>query len=107
LGTPAGFGKRLVARGNLLFLLDGLDEVADADQRAQVAPWIDEALQVQRTCRFVITCRFAGYTDQARLNEQFLEMHIRPLSFDQVKTFVATGTASSKPACPKTPARPK
>ncbi len=88
LGTPAGFGKRLVARGNLLFLLDGLDEVADPDQRASVARWIDEALQVHRTCRFVVTCRFAGYTEKARLCEQFMEIHIRPLSFDQVETFV-------------------
>jgi formylglycine-generating enzyme required for sulfatase activity len=90
LGTPAGFGQRLVKRGNLLFLLDGLDEVADPDQRARVARWIDTAVRVQRhrTCRFVVTCRFAGYTDQARLCEQFLEMHLRPLSFDQVKIFV-------------------
>jgi hypothetical protein len=88
LGTPSGFGKRLVNRGSLLFLLDGLDEVADPDQRASVARWIDAALQQHRTCRFVVTCRFAGYTDQARLSEQFLEMHIRPLSFDHVETFV-------------------
>jgi formylglycine-generating enzyme required for sulfatase activity len=88
LGAPEGFGKRLVAHGNLLFLLDGLDEVADPDQRANVARWIDGAVQVHQTCRFVVTCRFAGYTDQARLSEQFLEMHIRPLSFDQVETFV-------------------
>jgi hypothetical protein len=88
LGAPEGFGKRLVAHGNLLFLLDGLDEVADPDQRQNVARWINEALLLHRTCRFVVTCRFAGYTDQARLSEQFLEMYIRPLSFDQVETFV-------------------
>jgi formylglycine-generating enzyme required for sulfatase activity len=88
LGTPPGFGRQLVARGNLLFLLDGLDEVADPDQRIRVARWIDAALTVHRNCWFVVTCRFAGYTDQARLCEQFLEMHLRPLSFDLVKTFV-------------------
>jgi formylglycine-generating enzyme required for sulfatase activity len=88
LGTPQGFGKQLVARGNLLFLFDGLDEVADPDQRARVARWIDQALTVHRSCRFVVTCRFAGYTDKARLCEQFLEMHLRPLSFDQVEIFV-------------------
>ena len=88
LGTSAGFGKRLVGRGNLLFLLDGLDEVADSDQRARVARWIDEAVIVHRSCRFVVTCRFAGYTDKARLCEQFLEIHLRPFSFDKVKAFV-------------------
>ena len=88
LGTPTGFGKRLVGRGNLLFLLDGLDEVADSDQRAGVVRWIDEAVKVHRGCWFVVTCRFAGYTDKAQLCEQFLEIHLRPLSFAQVKTFV-------------------
>ncbi len=88
LGTPKGFGRQLVDRGNLLFLLDGLDEVADPDHRVRVARWIDDALKIHHTCWFIVTCRFAGYTDNARLCEQFLEMHIRPLSFDQVETFV-------------------
>ncbi|MCP4746233.1 MAG: SUMF1/EgtB/PvdO family nonheme iron enzyme, partial [Desulfobacteraceae bacterium] len=88
LGTPKGFSKKLLERGNLLFLLDGLDEVADSIQGEQIARWIDEALTVYHTCRFVVTCRFSGYTDEARLCEQFLEMHIRPFTFDQVKTFV-------------------
>jgi predicted NACHT family NTPase len=88
LGTPKGFGKRLLNRGRLLFLLDGLDEVADADQRSRVSRWVEDALQVHPTCRFVVTSRLAGYTDEARLREQFLELHIRPLDFEQVKTFV-------------------
>jgi len=88
LKTPTGFGRRLLARGNLLFLFDGLDEVADPDQRLRVARWIEDALRVHRSCRFVVTCRFAGYTSGARLCEEFLEMHMRPLSFDQAETFV-------------------
>ncbi|MCP4692117.1 MAG: hypothetical protein GY859_28990, partial [Desulfobacterales bacterium] len=31
------FGRRLLSRGNLLFLLDGLDEVADLAQREEVS----------------------------------------------------------------------
>jgi predicted NACHT family NTPase len=37
LKTPEGFGARMLGRGNLLLLLDGLDEVADLSQREQVA----------------------------------------------------------------------
>ena len=88
LETPAGFGKRLLKRGRLLFLFDGLDEVADPDHRARVSQWIDEALTIHKTCRFVVTCRFAGYTDDARLDEAFLEMHIRPLTADQADAFI-------------------
>jgi formylglycine-generating enzyme required for sulfatase activity len=82
------FGRRLLDRGNLLFLLDGLDEVADPSRRAQVSRWIEGALIARPTCRYVVTCRFAGYTDEARLCEKFLELHIRPLTEEQAGRFV-------------------
>ena len=88
LKTPAGFGERLLKRGNLLFLLDGLDEVADRSQRKRVAEWIDEGLRLHPTCWFVVTSRFAGYTPDVHLGADFLEMHIRPLSEEQVAGFV-------------------
>lgn len=88
LNSSSGFGERLLDRGNLLFLLDGLDEVADLSQREQVAGWIGDALKSFPDCRFVVTCRFAGYSPTVYLNEDFLEMHIRPLSSDQVDRFV-------------------
>jgi formylglycine-generating enzyme required for sulfatase activity len=81
------FGERLFRRGNLLLLLDGLDEVADPEQRARVARWIDEALNLP-ACRLVVTSRFAGYTGHARLSERFLELHLRPLTAAQAADFV-------------------
>ncbi|MBN1931273.1 MAG: SUMF1/EgtB/PvdO family nonheme iron enzyme [Desulfobacterales bacterium] len=88
LDTPKDFGKRLLDRGSLLFLLDGLDEVADQNLRSKVSRWIETALKVHRNCRFVVTCRFAGYTEQARLDADFLEMHVRPLNENQAETFI-------------------
>jgi formylglycine-generating enzyme required for sulfatase activity len=88
LRTPEGFGERLLKRGNLLLLLDGLDEVADAGQRVRVSQWINEAVRMHRSCRFVVTCRFAGYTREAQLSEDFLQMHIRPLSQEEMRAFV-------------------
>jgi len=88
LKTTKGFGRRLLERGNLLFLLDGLDEVPDVSQRELVSRWLESALRAYPTCRFVVTCRFAGYSPTVRLGEDFLEMHIRPLSEEQVETFV-------------------
>lgn len=88
LNTPKGFGKRLLERGNLFFLLDGLDEVADLAVREQVAGWITKAISVHKTCRFVVTCRFAGYSPTVQLRAEFLEMHIRPLTEDQVARFI-------------------
>ncbi len=86
--TPKGFGERLLKRGNLLFLLDGLDEVADLSHREHVAKWIVEALRFYPDCRFAVTCRFAGYSPTVQLSEGFLEIHVRPLTGDQVEQFV-------------------
>ena len=78
LATPKGFGKRLLERGRLLFLLDGLDEVSDNHRRVQVARWIKNALPAYPHCRFVVTSRFSGYTPEADLGPEFLPLHIRP-----------------------------
>ncbi|MBN1655175.1 MAG: SUMF1/EgtB/PvdO family nonheme iron enzyme [Deltaproteobacteria bacterium] len=83
-----GFGGRLLERGNLLFLLDGLDEVADETKRERVSRWVDEAEKLYKTCCFVVTCRFAGYNAKSRLCERFMELHIRPLTEEQAERFV-------------------
>ncbi len=88
LDTPDGFGARLLRRGNLLLLFDGLDEVAEPEQRIKVSQWLNEAMQVHQTCRFVVTSRFAGYTPEARLSENFIEMHMRPFSEEQAEIFI-------------------
>ncbi|GBC61833.1 hypothetical protein DENIS_2795 [Desulfonema ishimotonii] len=88
LKTPDGFGERMLKRGNLLLLLDGLDEVSETDHRAKVSRWIEEALPLYPDCRFVVTCRFAGYTDRVQLNAHFLEMHVRPLDKTEAERFV-------------------
>ena len=88
LKTPEGFGARMLKRGNLLLLFDGLDEVVSPESRARVSRWIEEALSLYPDCRFVVTCRFAGYTSRVQLNAHFLEMHIRPLDKNEATDFI-------------------
>jgi formylglycine-generating enzyme required for sulfatase activity len=94
LGLAPGFGQRLLARGGLLLLFDGLDEVADPTRRAAVARWIEKVFTAHPTCVPVVTCRFAGYgvqgadRSEVRLNAKFLELHVRPLDPEQRDTFV-------------------
>ncbi len=88
LAMPPGFGACMRKRGHLLLLFDGLDEVADATQRATVARWIEEALVQLPNCVPVVTCRFAGYHGQAQLEPEFLELHLRPLTAEQSEAFV-------------------
>ncbi|MCA9710138.1 MAG: NACHT domain-containing protein, partial [Myxococcales bacterium] len=86
--VPEGFGERLRVRGRVLYLLDGLDEVRSAEDRAKVASWIDQARTAYHDSYFMVTCRYAGYTGGARLSENFLEVHLRPLDDEQVDDFV-------------------
>jgi formylglycine-generating enzyme required for sulfatase activity len=87
-GAASDFGARLLARGKLLFLLDGLDEVADPSRRREVALWVEEAAKLHADCRFAVTCRYAGYTPEVQLGALFLELHIRPLSATQADELV-------------------
>jgi len=88
LQTPSGFGQRMLDRGNLLLLFDGLDEVADPVRRAKVSRWIAQARTLHPTCYFVVTCRFAGYAKQVQMDAPFLEMHLRPLDKPQAEEFI-------------------
>jgi hypothetical protein len=110
LGLAPGFGKRLLGRGKLLLLFDGLDEVADPTRRAQVADWIERVSRAHSECVPVVTCRFAGYGVQGRahaevrMGPKFLELHMRPMDTEQRDTFVRnwyriveTGLATDRP----------
>ena len=55
LKVNSGFGRHLLERGRLLFLLDGLDEVADVVARKEVSAWIQAAAKVRPDCTFVLT----------------------------------------------------
>jgi formylglycine-generating enzyme required for sulfatase activity len=85
---PETFGQALLQRGRLLLLFDGLDEIPSTQDRAQVARAIERLSRDRPLCVPVVTCRFAGYTDQARLDEHFLELHVRPLSREQADAFI-------------------
>jgi NACHT domain/TIR domain len=88
VGTAPRLGERLWERGGLLLLLDGLDEVADAEERVRVSRWIEQARRSAPGCYFVVSSRFAGYTRDVELGAAFLELHLRPFDDAQVRRFV-------------------
>ena len=96
IGLSSDFGRRLLERGTLLLLFDGLDEVANPERREKVARWVERVLSAHPSCSPVVTCRFAGYGEQGhgraevRLSAEFLELHIQPLRGDQTEQFIRT-----------------
>ncbi len=58
--TPAQFQTWLEKRGCLV-LLDGLDEISEAQRRREICEWIDNASTTYRNSHFVVTSRYSGY----------------------------------------------
>ena len=85
----AAFATRLLRRDHLLVLVDGLDEIADAAQRAEVSRWLEEAVGILPHSVFVVTSRYAGYKGDARLTGRFLELHVRDLTEPEARRFLA------------------
>jgi hypothetical protein len=83
---PAGWWERQLRRGRCLVLLDGLDEVARAEDRLAVASWVERQAATYEGDHFVVTSRSFGLpgplTDQADV------LVVRPFTAEQVQLFL-------------------
>ncbi len=84
----SAFAQELLRRDQLLVLVDGLDEVAGAAERAAVSRWLEEAITQLPGSTFVVTSRYAGYKGDARLSGRFLELHVRDLAEEAARSFI-------------------
>jgi energy-coupling factor transporter ATP-binding protein EcfA2 len=83
---PAGWFAKQLNSGKCLVLLDGLDEVADLEQRQKVSEWVDEQVVKYPRCQFVITSRPQGYLTAPVERANVLE--VQPFNSEQVKKFI-------------------
>ena len=81
------FTRKLLG-GPMLILVDGLDEVADEEERATVSRWLEEGLKQLPESTFVVTSRYAGYKRDARLQGRFLELHVQDVEEDAARRFI-------------------
>ena len=70
--------------GQCLLLLDGFDEVADAQQQKKVAKAILSFVKQHEECQVVVTSRKAGYRDELK---GFTKLSILELDDEQIKRF--------------------
>lgn len=87
LNTPDHWFEKQVDRGKCIILLDGLDEIADAQKRRAVAAWIDNQIRNYPACRFIITARPQGYVD-APLERASVLLEVQLFNSAQVKKFI-------------------
>jgi hypothetical protein len=83
---PGGWWERQLHRGRCLVLLDGLDEVARADDRLAVAGWIDRQITTHAENHFVVTSR--SYDLLGPLTAQADVLVARPFTAKQVQLFL-------------------
>jgi formylglycine-generating enzyme required for sulfatase activity/energy-coupling factor transporter ATP-binding protein EcfA2 len=87
LRLPADTADRLFSQ-RLLLLLDGIDEVPEA-KRPLVRRWIETTIQGPQGHRALVSCRFLGYRDEARLDPTLSEvLEVRPLTSQQCEALI-------------------
>jgi formylglycine-generating enzyme required for sulfatase activity/adenylylsulfate kinase-like enzyme len=80
--------RHLQERGGLV-ILDGLDEVPDANARREfVRSVMDSFARANGLCRFVVTCRPYAYRDPLWRLQDFTEHTLAPFSREQIASFV-------------------
>jgi formylglycine-generating enzyme required for sulfatase activity len=84
IDLPNDFFSRLLQSGrDVMLLLDGLDEVANDDDRALVSEQVKTLVAGKDALRTVVTCRTIAYQDRRTVLIGFKEIAVKPLDFDQ------------------------
>jgi hypothetical protein len=83
---PARWWEHQLSRGRCLVLLDGLDEVAHAEDRLAVADWVERQIATHARNHFVITSR--PYGVPGSLTSQADVYVVRPFTPEQVRLFL-------------------
>ncbi|MEV3938644.1 NACHT domain-containing protein [Glycomyces sp. NPDC049804] len=86
IAEPAGWWEAQLRNGSCLILLDGLDEIARSEHRAEVAEWIERQIAKNPRNDFVVTSRPHGY--QTAVIPEATVLQVRPFTTQQVHQFV-------------------
>jgi len=84
--APANWVENEMENNRCLILLDGLDEVADAELRRKVAQWVEQQMRTYGEMRFVVTSRPNGYRSNPL--EGLTVLDVKPFTWPQVERFV-------------------
>lgn len=76
-----------LANGNMILLLDGLDEIGDVCLRHDVVDNINLFAAQNPTCRVVVTSRRIGY-NETRLDAHFTHYELLPFNNEQIYEFI-------------------
>ncbi|MEI7642726.1 MAG: SUMF1/EgtB/PvdO family nonheme iron enzyme [Chloroflexales bacterium] len=85
--APGTLSRLLTGRGDVLLLLDGLDEAGSEHRRAYLAELISNLVIAYPSNRYVVAGRTAGYGGAVQL-PAFTERHLSPLNARESRTLI-------------------
>ncbi|MFC7382638.1 NACHT domain-containing protein [Sphaerisporangium rhizosphaerae] len=83
---PAAWLERRLDRGGCVVLLDGLDEVADEDDRVRVVAWIRRQIERHPRNQYVVTSRPHGYLSNPLPSAEVLQ--VRRFTHEQIGRYL-------------------
>jgi transcriptional regulator with XRE-family HTH domain len=84
---PEGWADDVLARGEALVLVDGIDEVPQ-EHRGATRDWLERLLAAYRDARFVVTTRPSAVPEGWLTSSRFTELSVRPMSAADIGVFV-------------------
>jgi hypothetical protein len=84
---PSKWFEHQLEKGRCIILLDGLDEIGDAEVRRKVVDWVEKRLRTHPKNPFVITSRPHGYRQNPI--EGVHTLAVRPFDSEQIREFVS------------------
>ncbi|MFF3968083.1 NACHT domain-containing protein [Streptomyces griseorubiginosus] len=88
VSQPEGWADAVLARGEALVLVDGIDEVPK-EHRGATRDWLERLLAAYRDARFVVTTRPSAVPEGWLASSRFTELSVRPMSPIDTGVFVS------------------
>lgn len=100
-GLPAaeGWAAQRMAEGGMLLLIDGVDEVPEADRRRTLA-WLKDLLAAYPDARYVVTTRPSAVREGWLAEYGFTELELLPMSRSDVTAFIDRWHATAEQCVP-------
>ncbi|MBC3843670.1 NACHT domain-containing protein [Streptacidiphilus sp. 4-A2] len=86
--AAAGWVTRQLTQGRILLLVDGVDEVPEAD-RARTRAWLTELLAAYPEARYAVTTRPSAVREGWLAGAGFAELELLPMNRADVAAFIA------------------
>ncbi|MEU3714074.1 NACHT domain-containing protein [Streptomyces catenulae] len=98
---PQGWAGRVLAEGRGLLLVDGLDEIPEADRR-RTLDWLRDLLDAfpDAANLWLVTTRPSAVREDWLAAEGFTEQTLAPMGREEVAAFIARWHAAARPDAP-------